>query len=136
MVWNSRKGNVNEGQANHDLQWARNLRVSEETAAVYLHNPPVSIDNVTSTEGLPISIHVKGDIISKKYDFMMGDLDNNPYKIAQVVRQFQAFFERQTYFLEIGPNVDIAFMCICAYAIDELFTEGWGKIICRSLRKS
>ena len=91
-------------------------------ADVYLHNPPVSIDNVT-TSGLPVSIHVEGDIIAKKYDFMMGDLNTNPYKIAQVVRQFQVFFENNTYFLEIGPNVDIAFMCMCAYAVDELFRD-------------
>ena len=54
---------------------------------------------------------------------MMGDLNTNPYKIAQVVRQFQAFFENNTYFLEIGPNVDAAFICICAYAVDELFRD-------------
>ena len=28
-----------------------------------------------------------------------------------------------TYFLRIGPNVDIAFISICAYALDELFSD-------------
>ena len=37
-----------------------------------------------STKDLKPDIHVEGDIISKKYDFMMGDLMTNPYKIAQV----------------------------------------------------
>merc|ERR1712038_805806 len=83
---------------------------------------PKSIDDVT-TSGLSVSIHVEGDILSKKYNFMMGDLDTNPYKIAQVVRKFQTLFENGTYFLEIGPNVDVAFICICAYAIDELFSD-------------
>ena len=45
--------------------------------------PPVLLEDI-STEGLSPDILVAGDIISKKYDFMMGDLDNNPYKIAQV----------------------------------------------------
>ena len=94
----------------------------ESSADIYIHNPPMSIDDVT-TSGLPVSIHVEGDILSKKYDFMMGNLDNNPYKIAQVVRKFQAFFENNTYFVEIGPNVDAAFISICAYAIDELFSD-------------
>ena len=76
-----------------------------------------------STNGLPVSIHVEGDIISKKYDFMVGNLNTNPYKIAQVVRKFKLIHENNSYFIEIGPNVDIAFICFCAYAIDELFND-------------
>ena len=94
----------------------------DSSADVYLHNPPVSIDDVT-TSGMPVSIHVEGDIMSKKYDFMMGNLNTNPYKIAQVVRKFKMIQENNTYFIEIGPNVDSAFICICAYAVDELFSE-------------
>ena len=66
---------------------------------------------------------VEGDIISKHYDFMMGNLNINPFKIAQVVRSFQGWAENDTYFLNIGPNVDVAFICICTYAIDELFND-------------
>ena len=94
----------------------------DASADIYIHNPPMSTDNVT-TNGLPVSIYVEGDIMAKKYDFMMGNPHTNPYKIAQVVRQFQAFFENDTYFVEIGPNVDAAFISICAYAIDELFSD-------------
>merc|ERR1712212_878660 len=94
----------------------------EASADVYVHNPPVSIDNAT-TNGLPVLIHIEGDIRAKKYDFMMGDMNTNPFKIAQVVRHFQAIFENNTYFLEIGPNVDAAFICICTYAVDELFRD-------------
>ena len=94
----------------------------ESSADIYIHNPPMNIDDVT-TNGLPVAIHVEGDIVSKKYDFMMGDLNTNPYKIAQVVRKFKMVHENNTYFLEIGANVDIAFICICAYAIDELFSD-------------
>ena len=45
--------------------------------------PPILLEDI-NTKGLSPDILVAGDIISKKYDFMMGDLDNNPYKIAQV----------------------------------------------------
>ena len=48
-----------------------------------MSQPPVLLEDI-STKGLDPDILVAGDIISKKYDFMMGDLDNNPYKIAQV----------------------------------------------------
>ena len=94
----------------------------ESSADIYIHNPPMRIEDVT-TSGLLESIHVEGDIISKKYDFMLVNLETNPNKIAQVVRKFQAFFENDTYFVEIGPNVDAAFICICTYAIDELFSD-------------
>jgi len=97
----------------------------EASADIYIHNPPISIDHVT-TNGLPVAIHVEGDILAKKYDFMMGDLNTNPYKIAQVVRKYtgaEMVFGQNTYFLEVGPNVDVAFICMSAYAIDELFQD-------------
>ena len=61
----------------------------------------------------------------------MVNLESNPHKIAQVVRKYQAFFENDTYFVEIGPNVDAAFICICIYAIEELFSDDktWIKLL-------
>jgi len=94
----------------------------ESSADIYLHQPPVHIDNV-STSGIYPSIHVEGDIISRKYDFMMGDIQTNPFKIAQVVRKWRTWSDNDSYFIEIGPNVDVAFICMSAYAIDELFSD-------------
>ena len=98
----------------------------DASADIYLHNPPVDIDYVT-TNGMPVSITVEGDILARKYDFMMGNPNTNPFKIAKAVRKFKWLRERlsknDTYFLEIGPNVDAAFICICSYALDELFTD-------------
>ena len=50
--------------------------------------PPVLLEDI-STEGLSPDLLVAGDIIAKKYDFMMGDLENNPYKVAQVKRNLK-----------------------------------------------
>ena len=97
----------------------------ESSADIYIHNPPVSMAYVT-TIGLPVAIHVEGDITSKKYDFIIGKHNRNPYKIAQVVRKFKLLRYNDyndSYFIEIGPHVDIAFICFCAYAIDELFSD-------------
>ena len=100
------------------------------SADIYIYDPPVKMtyEKPISTDGVPVAIHVEGDIRSKKFDFMMGDpdplRDRRPYKIAQCVRQWGIFEGNNTYFLEIGPNVDIAFLCICAYALDEMFCEG------------
>ena len=84
--------------------------------------PPVLLEDI-NTQGLSADILVAGDIISKKYDFMMGDLENNPYKIAQVIRKFKMIAENNTYFLNVGPKVDVAFLVMCTFAIDELFTD-------------
>lgn len=101
----------------------RSLMSFEANADIYFHQPPVDVDAV-STEGLVADISVEGDIISKKYDFMMGDLNTHPFKIAQVVRRLLSFdAERNTYYVNIGPKVDVAFICMCVIAIDEIFSD-------------
>jgi len=94
----------------------------DSSADIYIHDPPLNFDDVT-TNGLLPTIFVKGDILSKRYNFMMGDLMTNPYKVAQVVRKFQMMTENSSYFLHMGTNVDVAFVTICAFAIDELFSD-------------
>ena len=80
------------------------------------------IDNVT-TDGLPVAIHVDGNPIRKEYEFMMGNMNDNPFKIARVTRKLKLINAQDSYFIEIGPNVDVAFMSMCTYAIDELFSD-------------
>ena len=91
-------------------------------ADIYLHNPPMHIDNVT-TNGLPVAIHVEGNGVRREYDFMMGNMNDNPFKIARVVRKLKFINANDSYFIEIGPNVDVVFMSMCTYAIDEIFSE-------------
>ena len=130
------------------------------------------------------------DLFSKKYDFMMGDMENNPYKIAQVIffwlnivslsntRDVGQFFligdqkvqddrgeqflfpqrwtkvsAKKIYISEFSLSlftllanllfamkssssagssshyyrVDVAFICMCAFAIDELFSDDWSR---------
>ena len=31
--------------------------------------------------------------------------------------------ENETYFLNVGPKIDVAFLTMCTFAIDELFAE-------------
>ena len=92
-------------------------------ADIYLHDPAMNIDNVTTT-GLPVDIYVEGNMISKNYDFMMGDVNTGWFKIAQAARKWKDKLTiKDSYFLEIGQNVDVAFICMCALAIDELFSD-------------
>ena len=90
-------------------------------ADIYFHDPPMHIDNVT-TDGLPVAIYVEGNIMRREYDFMIGNMNDNPFKIARVVCKGN-LNGQESYFIEIGPNVDVAFMSMCTYAIDELFSD-------------
>ena len=95
----------------------------ETNADIYLHDPAMNIDNVTTT-GLPVTIYVEGDMINKNYDFMMGNVNTGWFKIAQAARKWKDKLTiKDSYFLEIGQNVDVAFICMCALAIDELFSD-------------
>jgi len=96
---------------------------TKSSADIYIHNPPVNYDHVT-TNGMVPSIHVVGDIISKKFDFMMGNLKGNPQKIAQVAKKWMNVSAPSgSYILHIGTGVDVAFIAMCAFAIDELSTQ-------------
>ena len=95
----------------------------ESSADIYLHDPAVNIDNVTTT-GLPVDIYVEGDMINKNYDFVMGNGKTGWFKIAQAARKWKDKLTiKDSYFLEIGQNVDVAFICMCALAIDEIFSD-------------
>jgi len=74
---------------------------------IYLHEVEGELERVVPGP----DIRVKGDIGGYSYQFYMSGV-----KIAQV----NLATENQMYTLEIGPWVDIAFLTICASAIDML----------------
>ena len=41
----------------------------------------------------------------------------------KVIRKFKMIAENETYFLNVGPKIDVAFLTMCTFAIDELFAE-------------
>ena len=83
----------------------------EQSVDIYIHHPPVSIYD-TTTSGESGVIQVEGNITRKKYYFMVEDFETKPCKIAQV----------NNHSIEIGPNIDIAFICFAAYAIEKIFS--------------
>jgi len=99
----------------------RGMMSFDASAEIFIHSPPVNYEQVT-TEGMVPAIVVEGDMIGKNFDFMVG-IRSNPVKIGQVTRKFNMLSERNSYWVTIGPNVDIAFLMIAAYAIDELFND-------------
>ena len=96
---------------------------------IFVHNPMMSLENPATTEGLAPTIRVQGDVMGKNFDFMkdMGIVEGNQLscKIAKVKRKYgsNSSYYPNTYFLQIGTNADIAFICMCTYAIDEMFFD-------------
>ena len=70
-------------------------------------------------------------MFSKKYDFMMGDLRTNPYKIAQVIEL--------TSLMLSNPNLTKRYLCrqrcICEGG-DDVFVEAVTMHLCRWLGSS
>ena len=105
-------------------------------ADIFVHNPLLPLEHLSTMEGKTPDIKVEGNFIAKKYDFMMnlGTISDNQAqfcKIAQVTKVLDNNTELEpesnnsesTYYLRIGANVDIAFICICAYSLEELFSS-------------
>ena len=56
------------------------------SAEVFVHQPPVSLDTVT-TEGLAPCIIIQGNVLSsggRTFDFMMGDIAAQPYNTMTI----------------------------------------------------
>ncbi|XP_023323452.1 uncharacterized protein LOC111697614 isoform X2 [Eurytemora carolleeae] len=89
---------------------------------VYISNPPLHCQFIDNSDRNP-DLLIAGDISSNTYSFLLG----GKRKVAQVYHQKegrgpQVFLapELNMYTLEIGPYVDIAFIAICASAVDLL----------------
>ena len=104
-------------------------------ADIFIHNPLIPMEYLSSMEGMVPSIKVEGNFKSKKYDFMqnMGIMNGSqmPWrKFAEVSRDSITNTDLESkpnhlddrYYLKVGANVDIAFICICCYALEELFS--------------
>ena len=105
-------------------------------ADIFVHNPLLPLEHLSTMEGKTPDIKVEGNFIAKNYDFMknVGTISENQAhfcKIAQATKELDNKIKSEsdlnnsetTYYLRIGSNVDIAFICICAYSLEELFTS-------------
>jgi len=92
-------------------------------AEIFIHNPPIPFENV-STKGLVPDMVASGNIIQKDYGLVMGEMENNPYKIAEITRKLKWFNHADTYYIDAGPRVDVSLIVMIVYALDELFSHG------------
>jgi len=87
-------------------------------ADIYIYATPQDVETV-STSGMSPTIKVDGSIMAKRYNFMYGNT-----KLAQVCRTWEGYVtSRDTYYVTVGFNVDIAFIIMCTLGLDEMFAD-------------
>lgn len=73
-----------------------------------------------ASDGKPIEITVKGDWIDRKAQMIV---DKTGYVVANVTRHLatlkEAVMDRQTYYVEVAPGVDLVLIAAIAVAFDE-----------------
>merc|ERR1711997_714122 len=82
---------------------------------IFIHDPPLE-EVPDSLEHLKEDILVEGSCTGKNYNFIMGDA-----KIAEVVRTTSQVLDST---IKIGSNVDMGFISLCSFAIDEMYRQG------------
>jgi len=92
------------------------------SANIYLHQPPVDIENVT-TEGMEPQMRATGDGYQRNFDIVMENTPQGVLKIAQIEKPLQCFSLDRDYYLSIGPNADVAFIVMVTFALDELYNQ-------------
>jgi len=105
------------------MQWDNN-------AHVYLHEPTVSYDDVSSNGlGDPYIEVLEYDGFKgwddSRYNYVTKDPDTNKrIKIAESSRSWRDSYVQDTYYLTVGRNVDLAFMTLVQYAVKDMFDDG------------
>ena len=89
---------------------------------IFIHDPLPDIEDV-STDGLHPRILMKGDFSGKNYGFLIGNDSFGYSKIAEVLPTWETSSEKDSYFVNIGSNVDILFISMCAKVVDEMFCD-------------
>jgi len=98
---------------------------------IYLHNPPILTEEFDPEKAEP-SLTVEGDVVLKEYDVLAKDGAGQTVKVArglhdlsemEGVKMNVAVDKGNVYFLQVGRNIDIAFLVLCAHAMDQMFYD-------------
>jgi len=109
------------------------------TCKIFLHNPPIPITESNINSKLP-DLVVEGDVMLKEYDFLVDNKIDKPVKIGKAVHEVSELklekgvakskkneaddvINMNNYYLQIGRNIDIAFVVLCCHAMDLMFWD-------------
>jgi len=99
---------------------------------IFLHDPPILTEEFDPTTMEP-SLTVEGDVMLKEYDILAGGrTEQQTLKIGRALHDLSELEEVKmnlavdkgnVYYLQIGRNIDLAFMVLCAHAMDQMFYD-------------
>ncbi|KAK4508363.1 hypothetical protein PRZ48_002101 [Zasmidium cellare] len=81
-----------------------------------------SVEFKNQADGAPIELRLKGDWFDRKASIKLGDRP-----VAQITRKLingrELFFDKQTYFVTVVPNVDLSLIAAICVCLDERENE-------------
>jgi len=98
---------------------------------IYIHNPPILTEEFDPEKAEP-ALTVEGDVVLKEYDVLAKDAAGQTVKVArglhdlsemEGVKMNVAVDKGNVYFLQVGRNIDVAFLVLCAHAMDQMFYD-------------
>jgi len=107
------------------------------TCQIFLHNPPILTEEFDPDSMKP-ALTVEGDVMLKEYDVLAfvdvldTKLPGQTLKIARALHDLSemegakmnvAVDRGDNYYLQIGRNIDLAFLVLCAHAMDKMFYD-------------
>jgi len=109
---------------------------SGNSCQIFIHNPPIPVTEFNVSSKLP-DLVVEGDVMLKEYNFMVDNKIDKPVKIGKAVHELSEITQEKIkingvdpdmmnhndYFLQIGKNIDIAFLVLCSHAMDLMFWD-------------
>jgi len=99
---------------------------------IFLHNPPILTEEFDPDTMKP-SLSVEGDVMLKEYVILAGEKEGEQtVKVGRAIHDLSelenvkmnvAVDKGNVYYLQIGRNIDLAFMVLCAHAMDKMFFD-------------
>jgi len=98
---------------------------------IFLHNPPILTEEFDPDSMKP-SLTVEGDVMLKEYDLLAGENEEQTIKIGRALHDMSelndvkmnvAVDRGNVYYLQVGRNIDLAFIVLCAHAMDQMFFD-------------
>jgi len=98
---------------------------------IYIHSPPISVDEFNINNMKP-DIIVEGDVMLKEYQFIVEEREGKLLKIGRAVHDLSELNSEENdpeslstgvYYLQVGRNIDLAFLVLCAHAMDMMFWD-------------
>jgi len=98
---------------------------------IYIHDPPIFAEDFDPNFKSP-GLTIEGDVMLKEFDFMLKTDMGEVIKVAKVVHELADLQEKtesvsvlppSAYFLQVGRNIDMAFIVLATHAMDQMFYD-------------